>query len=72
MLLILMAGLDVLCGPLPACNQDRQSRSPSGKKDATKDNRDRRLTNSIGMEFRKSWSDSVDSGSPPLVRSAGV
>jgi hypothetical protein len=30
------------------------------------------ITNSIGMEFRKSWSDSVDSGSPPVVRSAGV
>jgi hypothetical protein len=30
------------------------------------------LTNSIGMEFPKSWSDSVDFGSPPLVRAAGL
>ena len=29
-------------------------------------------TNSIGMEFSKSWSDSLDSGSPPLVRAAGL
>ncbi len=31
-----------------------------------------KFTNSIGMEFRKSWSDSLDFGSPPLVRAAGL
>jgi hypothetical protein len=30
------------------------------------------ITNSIGMKFRKSWSDSVDSGSPPVVRAGDV
>ena len=30
------------------------------------------VTNLIGMEFRKSWSHSGDSGSPPFVRSACV
>ena len=30
------------------------------------------VTNTIGMEFRKSWSHSVDSGSPSFVRSACV
>ncbi len=29
-------------------------------------------TNSIGMEFSKSWSDSVDFGSSPIVRSSGI
>lgn len=33
---------------------------------------DQGITNSIGMEFRKSWSDSVDSGPFPAVRSSGL
>ncbi len=36
------------------------------------DEKPRKLKNSIGMEFRKSWSDSLDFGSPPLVRAAGL
>jgi len=32
----------------------------------------RTITNSIGMEFRKSWSGSVDSGPSSAVRSAGL
>ena len=34
------------------------------------DSNSQAITNSIGMEFRKSWSHSVDSGSPSFVRSA--
>ncbi|MFN5273140.1 MAG: hypothetical protein ACK5E3_08050 [Planctomycetota bacterium] len=30
------------------------------------------ITNSIGMEFRKSWSDSVGFGSPTPVRAAAL